>query len=189
MRLAPRTEIKETPHIRRTVLRCAPRQMQRKLWCISVNECGRVDGMQSEPPARTTYICAYIYIYIYIYVEMCECMCAHFLYIIHTRKYMRYVLARGNIKLHSVDTYSLELAEGDTGGERRWERRRERKRKEKRGARAENVFFPPSWRREWPFRGEAIYQKLFLVRAFHFRDRSRVKVRRVRGGGRSVDSH
>lgn len=40
-------EIKHRPHIRRTALRCAPRQMQRKLWCISVNECGRVGGMQS----------------------------------------------------------------------------------------------------------------------------------------------
>lgn len=38
------TVIKDGPHIRRAALRCAPRQMQRKLWCISVNECGMQSG-------------------------------------------------------------------------------------------------------------------------------------------------
>jgi len=59
VRTCVHTGIKDRPHIRRTALRCAPRQMQRKLWCISVNECGRVGGMQNELPARTMYTCTY----------------------------------------------------------------------------------------------------------------------------------
>lgn len=55
-----RDKIKDGAHIRRTALRCAPRQMQRKLWCISVNECGRVGGMQSGASTCTKRAAALI---------------------------------------------------------------------------------------------------------------------------------